>query len=157
MVKLGLKEVNNAVFLLSDPDTVKSLLQVQNYISYGYPSRDTVNNLIRKRGYLKKDEKRLAITDNNLVEDVLGEQGIICVEDIIESLLKCHKPDSHFEELKKAIWPLQLRPQQESIDEKLVKHSATGSDLRKTTTKVEKGGHLGLMGTKINAFVLPMI
>lgn len=157
MVKLGLKEVNNAVFLYSDPDTVKSLLQIQNYIAYGYPSREIVNTLIRKRGYLKKEEKRLAITDNNLVEEILGEQGIICVEDIIESLIKCHKPSSHFEEVRKAIWPIQLRPQQIDSDDKVVKHLATQQELKKSTTKVEKGGHLGMMGDQINKFVLPMI
>ena len=97
------------------------------------------------------------MADNNLVEEVLGEHGIICVEDIIDSLMKCHLESSHFEEVRKAIWPMQLRPQQEQSSQKVVKHKATGEEMKKSTTTVEKGGHLGLLGDKINEFIQPMI
>lgn len=94
--KYGLKEINNAVFLKSDADTIKSLNQIKNYITFGYPTKAIVNELVKKRAYLNKKEKRLAITDNNLIEELLGEYGIICLEDIIDSLIHCNKEDSHF-------------------------------------------------------------
>ena len=65
-----------------------------------------MNEIIRKRGFLKKDDKRLPITDNAIVEEVLGEHNVICVEDIIDSHVKCGKADSNFKEVKKAIWPI---------------------------------------------------
>lgn len=63
--------------------------------------------MVRKRGFLKKDDKRMPITDNNLIEELLGlTTGVICIEDIIASLVNCQKSDSHFEEVRKALWPI---------------------------------------------------
>ena len=86
MTKLGLKEVNNAVFMKSDEETIKKLMLIQHYIAFGYPTKKVVNDLIRKRGFLNKDNKRLPLQNNALIEELLGEKGIICVEDIIECL-----------------------------------------------------------------------
>ena len=79
---------------------------MQDYIAFGYPSKKTVIDIIKKRGFIKKNDKRLEITDNNLIEELLGKFGIICLEDIIDSLVKCHKDDSHFNEIKEVIWPI---------------------------------------------------
>ena len=106
MTKLGLKELNNAVFLKSDPDTEKAIILVQDYIAFGYPTKQIVNELLRKRGYLKKETKRLPIADNTLIEELLGHVGIICLEDIINALVKCSDPESNFEAARQAIWPI---------------------------------------------------
>ncbi len=101
MIQFGLKEINNAVFIHSTPDNIKALIQVQNYITFGYPSKQLVNDMIRKRGFIKKDGKRMPLTDNNLIEEILGTTaGVICVEDIIDSIVNCASPDSHFEEVR---------------------------------------------------------
>lgn len=62
--------------------------------------------MIRKRGYLNKEDKRLPILNNALIEELLGEKGVICVEDIISCLLKCHEPEMPFEEVRKVLWPI---------------------------------------------------
>ena len=62
---------------------IKTILQVKNYIAFGYPTKQVVNDLIRKRGFLNKENKRLPLQNNALIEELLGEKGIICVEDII--------------------------------------------------------------------------
>lgn len=113
--------------------------------------------MIRKRGFIKKDNKREPITDNNLIEELLGAQGIICVEDIIASLVNCHKDDSHFEEVRQILWPIQLHPLKEDSKKANTKHDATGQEIKKRNTKVVKGGYLGLMGDRINEFVRPLI
>jgi large subunit ribosomal protein L7e len=113
--------------------------------------------LIRKRGYIKKDGKRLPISDNNLIEELLGAHGIICLEDLIDAAFKCSGKESHFEEVKNVLWPFQLISLQETSDKANAKHQATGKDIRKKDLKVEKGGYLGLMGDKINDFVKPLI
>jgi ribosomal protein L30/L7E len=40
---MGLREINNAVFLKANSETIKQLVLVQEYISYGYPTKKTVN------------------------------------------------------------------------------------------------------------------
>ena len=71
---------------------------VKEYVSFGYPTKKIVNDLVRKRGFLKKDDAKLPITDNNLIEELLGgdedsDQGCICIEDIIDSIYKCLHED----------------------------------------------------------------
>ena len=68
---------------------------VKEYIAFGYPTKKIVNELIRKRGFLKKEDKKIPITDNVLIEELLGgdensNAGCICIEDIIDCVWKCH-------------------------------------------------------------------
>lgn len=107
LIQFGLKEINNAVFIHSTPANIKSLIQVQNYVAFGYPTKQVVIDLIRKRGTLRKDQKRMPITDNTLIEELLGTSaGIICIEDIIDAVVNCAKPDSHFEQVREVLWPI---------------------------------------------------
>ena len=71
--ELGLTKINNSVFVKANEDTMKKVLITSEYISYGYPTKKIVSDLIRKRGFLKKDGKKVAITDNVLIEELLGE------------------------------------------------------------------------------------
>ena len=99
----------------------------------------------------------MPITDNILIEKLLGKYGIICLEDIIDSLLKCSNENSYFNEVKSAMWPIQLAPRVEEISKAHIKHDATGSEMQKKTTTVARGGYLGLMGEEINNFVKSLI
>ena len=80
---------------------------IQNYITFGYPTKAIVNDLIRKRGYLKKETQRLPITDNNLIEELLGkatEYAVICIEDIIATFVNCDK--ANFDKVREVVWPI---------------------------------------------------
>jgi large subunit ribosomal protein L7e len=71
--ELGLKEINNCAFVMSTVDNIKKLLLVSNYVGYGLPTKKIVDDVIRKRGYLKTaDHKRMPISDNILIEELLG-------------------------------------------------------------------------------------
>ncbi len=49
----------------------------------------------------------MPITDNALIEELLGAAAsVICIEDIIDALINCHKLDSHFEEVRTVLWPI---------------------------------------------------
>jgi large subunit ribosomal protein L7e len=154
----GLKEVNNVAFLHSTPEVIKGLLLIQNYVGFGYPTKQLVAELVRKRGHIKdKDGKRQPITDNNLIEELLGASaGIICLEDIIDALVNCGK-NEFFEQARQVLWPIQLAPLKEDSTKAHTKHEATGADIKKRNTKVVKGGYLGLMGEQINDFIRPLI
>lgn len=162
--ELGLRAINNCVFVRGDKENMKKVLTVQDYISYGYPTKKMVNDLIRKRGNLKKDGKKLAITDNNLIEELLGQeshgpQGCICIEDIIDSIWKCREESlaKIFDEINTVLWPMQLGSLKETIEESNIAHDATGKDVRKKNTRSEKGGYIGFQGNQINEFIRPLI
>ena len=106
--EIGLRQINNAVFVRADENTIKKLMMVNEYIAYGYPTKKMVNDLVRKRGFLRKDLKKEPITDNVLIEELFTEfneksdgLGCICIEDIIDNINNCHKPDvaATFEEI----------------------------------------------------------
>ena len=50
---MGLRNINNAVFCKADAETMERLIIIQRYIAYGYPSKTTVETLVRKRGFLR--------------------------------------------------------------------------------------------------------
>ena len=92
MNELGLKEVNNCAFVMSTPDNIKKILLISNYVGYGQPSKKVLDEVIRKRGYLKTiDHKRVPISNNVLIEELLGAHGIICIEDLIDAFWNCKK------------------------------------------------------------------
>ena len=51
-----------------------------------YPNLKTVRELIYKRGYGKVNKQRIPLTDNAVIEKVLGDKGIICIEDLIHEI-----------------------------------------------------------------------
>jgi len=91
---------------------MKKIIIVEDYISYGYPTKKIVNDMIRKRGFLKKDDKKLAITDNVIIEELLGTDehgpnGCICVEDIIDNIWRCSDDSLRgiFKSINEIVWP----------------------------------------------------
>jgi large subunit ribosomal protein L7e len=48
-----------------------------------------MKELIYKRGYGKVNGQRIPFTDNSVVEENLGVNGIQCVEDLIHELFTC--------------------------------------------------------------------
>jgi len=45
--------MNNAVFVRVNTATINMLRKVEPFVTYGYPTRHTINKLILKRGFLK--------------------------------------------------------------------------------------------------------
>lgn len=71
--ELGLKEINNCAFVMATAESVKKLLLVSDYVSYGQPTKPILEEIIRKRGYLKTaDHKRVPISNNVMIEELLG-------------------------------------------------------------------------------------
>lgn len=88
------------------PETIKALKVIVDYIAYGYPTKKVLNDIIRKRGFLKKGDKKVAITDNIVIEELLGEStGCICLEDLIEAYWDCSSRDD-LDDIKQVMWPI---------------------------------------------------
>ena len=102
---LRLKQINNAVFVKLNKATLNMIRKVEPFITYGYPSRGTIKALIYKRGFVKSNKQRIPISDNQVIEDNLGKSGIVCVEDLIHSIVTV---DSNFKQANNFLWPFKL-------------------------------------------------
>uniref|UniRef100_A0A2P2JXA2 60S ribosomal protein L7-4 n=2 Tax=Rhizophora mucronata TaxID=61149 RepID=A0A2P2JXA2_RHIMU len=103
---LRLRQIFNGVFLKVNKATMNMLHRVEPYVTYGYPNLKSVKELIYKRGYGKVNQQRIALTDNSIIEQVLGKHGIICVEDLIHEIMTV---GPHFKEANNFLWPFQLK------------------------------------------------
>lgn len=112
LAALRLLEINSGVFVRLTEGTAELLRIVEPFVAFGYPTLNSVRTLIYKRGYTKSpaaaaavvvaesEEKteetaatpapaapgRIALTDNTIIEDALGDYGIICMEDLIHEI-----------------------------------------------------------------------
>lgn len=82
------------------------LRRVEPYITYGYPSRETIRKLILKRGYGKVNKQRIPLANNAIIDQSLGKHGISSVEDLIQEI---HSVGPHFKEANNFLWPFKLR------------------------------------------------
>jgi len=118
-----LRQINNAVFLRVNKATLNMLKHIDPYVTYGYPDRKTVSQLLYKRGYMKINGQRIPITSNYVVEAAVKDQKtsrarqfkanpeqekqdqVICVEDLVEQVLSV---GTNFKQINNAIWPFKL-------------------------------------------------
>merc|ERR1711991_1103231 len=101
---LRLRQINNGVFIRLNKATLNMLRLVEPYIAWGYPNLKTTRELIYKRGYAKVNKQRVPITDNAIIENVLGREGIICIEDLIHEI---HTVGPNFKKASNFPWALQ--------------------------------------------------
>jgi large subunit ribosomal protein L7e len=107
---------------------------------YRYINKQQISNLIHKRGRNYNSEGNVQELENELIENSLGQYGILCLEDIIYEIGQCGK---YFNEVNKFLGFFSLAPN-ESIKEKIhIKFSRQGSQ--------------GFRGDKINDLVKEMI
>merc|ERR1712198_208252 len=122
---LRLREIHNGVFVKLNKSTINMLRLVEPYIAWGYPNLKSVRELIYKRGYAKVNHQRIPITDNQVIENSLGQQNIICVEDLIHEIFTVGE---NFKKANNFLWPFKLS-------------SPTGGMRKKTNHFVEGGDH----------------
>merc|ERR1711862_817589 len=58
-----LRQLHNATFVKLNEATIRMLRLIEPYVTYGYPSRATVQKLIYKRGFGKLNKQRIPIAD----------------------------------------------------------------------------------------------
>ncbi|XP_077790122.1 ribosomal protein uL30-like isoform X2 [Podarcis muralis] len=103
--RLRLRKIYSGTFVKLSPTSLKMLRTVEPYVAWGYPNLKSIRELILKRGHAKVNKKKLALTDNILIEEHLGNSGIICLEDLIHEIYSAGK---HFHEVNKFLWPFHL-------------------------------------------------
>jgi len=84
--KLRLRYLNSAAFVKADKTNLNLIKKVENFITFGIPSRKLVSELIYKRAYGRVNKKRVPISSNQIIEDNLGKAGLICIEDLVHEI-----------------------------------------------------------------------
>uniref|UniRef100_A0A0D6QZT5 Ribosomal protein L30 ferredoxin-like fold domain-containing protein n=1 Tax=Araucaria cunninghamii TaxID=56994 RepID=A0A0D6QZT5_ARACU len=136
---LRLRQIFNGVFLKVNKATINMLHRVEPYVTYGYPNLKSIRELIYKRGYGKVNKQRIPLTDNSVIEQVLGQYGIICIEDLIHEIINV---GPHFKEANNFLWPFKL--------------SAPSGGLKKKRNHYIEGGDAGNREDKINELIRRM-
>merc|ERR1711904_301350 len=137
---MRLRKVHTGTFIRLNTATVHMLRRVEPFVAYGYPNLKTVRDLIYKRGFGKISGRRIALTDNRIIETSLGKYGIICIEDLVHEILTL---GPHFKEANNFLWPFKLS-------------SALGGFSKKRNHYIE-GGDAGNREEKINKILRNMI
>lgn len=102
---LRLRQLHNGVFVKLNKATWNMIKWIEPFVTFGYPSRQTIRKLIYKRGHGKVDRRRIPLTDNSIISGELGKFGINCVEDLIHEIVTC---GAHFKEANNFLWPFKL-------------------------------------------------
>jgi len=137
-----LRQLHNATFVRLNEATVRMLRLIEPYVTYGYPTRATVQKLVYKRGFGKLNKQRIAISENSVIEEGLGKYGICCTADLIHELITV---GPHFKQANNFLWPFKL--------------SNPSGGFSNKTKKLHymEGGEAGARGDEINKLVKRMI
>ncbi|KAF0852660.1 60S large subunit ribosomal protein uL30 (rpL7) [Andalucia godoyi] len=137
---LRLRQINNGVFVKLNKATISMLKLVEPFVAYGYPNLKSVRELVLKRGFAKVNRNRIPITDNAIVEQSLGQQGIICVEDLIHEI---YTVGPNFQKANNFLWPFKL--------------DSPNGGLRRKAVHFIEGGDGGNRETLINKMIRQML
>jgi large subunit ribosomal protein L7e len=98
LAKLGVIRHNDCRIVATTPKNIDHIRACDAYIFYGVPTPETISALVHKKAYLQTPrEQRKAnaervnpspLNNNAVIEDTLGQYGLVCVEDLVEVLIK---------------------------------------------------------------------
>eukprot|EP00559_Dactyliosolen_fragilissimus_P007728 CAMPEP_0184860860 /NCGR_PEP_ID=MMETSP0580-20130426/5657_1 /TAXON_ID=1118495 /ORGANISM="Dactyliosolen fragilissimus" /LENGTH=240 /DNA_ID=CAMNT_0027358117 /DNA_START=57 /DNA_END=779 /DNA_ORIENTATION=+ len=138
-----LRQIHNATFVKLNEATIRMLRLIEPYVTYGYPTRATVQKLIYKRGFGKLNKQRIPISENAVIEAGLGESaGIKCAADLVNEI---YNVGPNFKKANNFLWPFKL-------------NSPLGGFSSKTKLlHFMEGGEAGARGEEINKLVKKML
>merc|ERR1712029_455370 len=125
---LRLLQINNGVFIRLTKATTEMLKIVEPFVAYGYPNLKSVRELVYKRGYAKSSpgKQRIPLTDNAIIEEHLGQHGIVCMEDLIHEI---YTVGPNFKQASNFLWPFKLSNPNGGFRARKFKHYIEGGDL----------------------------
>jgi 60S ribosomal protein uL30 len=135
-----LLQLHNAVLIKNNKATRNMLRLIEPFVTFGYPSVETISRLVYKRGYVKVNGQRIPLNDNTLIHQTLGSKGINTAEDLIHELVTC---GPHFKQCNNLLWTFKLS-------------SPLHGFVHKRTSFIQ-GGDWGNRERKINELVTRMI
>jgi large subunit ribosomal protein L7e len=137
-----LRQIHNATFVRLNEATIRMLRLIEPYVTYGYPTRATIQKLVYKRGFGKVNKQRIPISDNSIFTEELKSLGVECVADLINQIVTVGPA---FKQANNFLWPFKLSP-------------PLGGFSRKTKLlHYLEGGEAGARGEEINKLVKKML
>ncbi|KAH6771892.1 Ribosomal protein L30/L7 family protein [Perilla frutescens var. frutescens] len=115
LYSLRLRKIFSGVFVKANEGLMELLQKVEPYVTYGYPNVKSVKDLIYKKGVVKVGKERIPLTDNNIVEQELGQHNIICIEDIANEIVNV---GSHFKAVTSFLCPFVLNNPEKALQGK---------------------------------------
>lgn len=106
--QLGLREFHTIVFLPNTEETALKLNIIRPFAFWGPPSYKTVSTIMQKKALFKdpkKPKRRTILSDNTLVEEHLGDLGLLCTEDLAHAIFTCAPS---FVQVQERLWPVPL-------------------------------------------------
>lgn len=137
-----LRQLHNAAFVKLNEATIRMLRLIEPYVTYGYPTRETVQKLIWKRGFGKINKQRIPIGENSVIGEALGDIGIECTADLIHELFTV---GPNFKKANNFLWPFKLS------------NPKGGFSSKTKLLHFMEGGEAGARGEEINKLVKKMI
>ncbi|CCW61272.1 unnamed protein product [Phytomonas sp. EM1] len=107
---LGLHKLYAARLMYAgNPRTHKLIKQLQPFCILGHPDREQLDALLRTRGciYNPETKTRRFMSSNLLIERALGVYGVLCVEDLVETIAN---RTEFISEVLKRIAPFDFHP-----------------------------------------------
>ncbi|TRY51416.1 60S ribosomal protein L7-B Rp17bp L30 RNA binding domain [Cryptosporidium tyzzeri] len=154
---LGLVNKFSAVILSHTDETIRVLREVKPYVFYGFPNLNLLKTLVFKKGAFthqnvqskgqsraklsEKKQDKVLLTDNNIVEDRLGEIGVLCTEDIVTGLwngCETQQDKEIFEAITSNLAPFQLcnLKRAEGFDAKKFESGFLGKSINEKISKI---------------------
>jgi large subunit ribosomal protein L7e len=137
-----LRQLHNASFVKLNEATIRMLRLIEPYVTYGYPTRATVQKLVYKRGFGKIRKQRIPIAENSVVEEGLGEFDINCTADLINEITTV---GPNFKKANNFLWPFKLS------------NPKGGFSSKTKLLHFMEGGESGARGEEINKLVKRML
>jgi large subunit ribosomal protein L7e len=100
-----LRQIHNATLVRINRATLNMLKKIEPFVTFGYPTRKTISDLVYKRGFGRINKQRIPLTSNEIVAQALRQHNIICVEDLINELVTV---GTHFKEANNFLWSFKL-------------------------------------------------
>lgn len=97
--------MNSGVFVVCDDSTIKDLQRIEPFVTYGSPSLKTIRDLVMKRGATLNKGVKTPLSDNAMIEEALGQHGVICLEDIVHEIVQ---HGDNFNVVSKFLVPFEL-------------------------------------------------
>jgi len=136
---LRLRQIGNAVFVRLNKASIQMLRIADPFITWGYPTIETMKKIIYKRGAGNINGQRIKLAKNSVIEKGLGDIGITCIEDLIHEL---YTVGPNFRQANNWLCPLKM--------------SCPRRGWTKITNHFIEGGDFGNREQFINNLVLKM-
>jgi len=130
---LRLDRTNNAVLVDNRPSYVGMLYRVQNHVTWGEVSKETVALLLKKRGKLAGGKK--------LTDEAVAKLGYKSIDALADAIASCK---AEFQKLPNVQPVFKLRPPSKGFKGKTKKSFSTG-------------GEAGYRGEEINKLIKRMV